>query len=202
MCSRLSRGFRRGSAQAGQAAGSGRKAGEKNLKNVASWHPKGDPGGDPREQSLPLLGKTEFRVPRELTVSQFLDIIRQEPHAPEGPGSLLLAGEPKSLVSMSVAMAEVYRDHKDEDGFVSVTYATQETAAPMGGRGPGDRARDLESASGRTHPLGRRKGPCDFSHMSRAGSGRSKPRALGSARDSEAAALLLYFLCPPCSGDL
>lgn len=32
----------------------------------------------------------------------------------------------KSLASMSLTMAEVYRDYKDEDGFVYVTYASQE----------------------------------------------------------------------------
>lgn len=32
----------------------------------------------------------------------------------------------KSLASMSLTMAEVYRDYKDEDGFVYMTYASQE----------------------------------------------------------------------------
>ncbi|KAK2085964.1 Microtubule-associated proteins 1A/1B light chain 3C, partial [Saguinus oedipus] len=32
----------------------------------------------------------------------------------------------KSLVSMSATMAEIYRDYKDEDGFVYMTYASQE----------------------------------------------------------------------------
>uniref|UniRef100_A0A452J2F3 Microtubule associated protein 1 light chain 3 gamma n=1 Tax=Gopherus agassizii TaxID=38772 RepID=A0A452J2F3_9SAUR len=33
----------------------------------------------------------------------------------------------KNLPSMSMTMGEVYRDHKDEDGFLYVTYASQET---------------------------------------------------------------------------
>lgn len=32
----------------------------------------------------------------------------------------------KSLASMSLTLAEVYRDYKDEDGFVYMTYASQE----------------------------------------------------------------------------
>uniref|UniRef100_A0A8B9IV70 Microtubule-associated proteins 1A/1B light chain 3C n=1 Tax=Amazona collaria TaxID=241587 RepID=A0A8B9IV70_9PSIT len=32
----------------------------------------------------------------------------------------------KSLATMSLTMAEVYRDYKDEDGFVYMTYASQE----------------------------------------------------------------------------
>ena len=32
----------------------------------------------------------------------------------------------KSLASMSLTLAEVYQDYKDEDGFVYMTYASQE----------------------------------------------------------------------------
>ena len=38
----------------------------------------------------------------------------------------------RSLGSMNVTMAEIYRDHKDEDGFVYMTYASQEMFGSLG----------------------------------------------------------------------
>ncbi|VTJ76225.1 Hypothetical predicted protein [Marmota monax] len=38
----------------------------------------------------------------------------------------------KSLDSMNVTMAEIYRDYKDEDGFVYMTYTSQETFGSLG----------------------------------------------------------------------
>ncbi|XP_076315686.1 microtubule-associated protein 1 light chain 3 gamma-like isoform X2 [Tachypleus tridentatus] len=59
-----------------------------------------------KESYLPLLNKTKFLVPQELTMSQFVTII--------------------SMATMSRTLAEVYSENKDEDGFLYVTYASQE----------------------------------------------------------------------------
>ncbi|VFV45582.1 Hypothetical predicted protein [Lynx pardinus] len=40
----------------------------------------------------------------------------------------------KSLVSMSVTVAEVYRDYQNEDGLVYVTHASQEMFDCLGSR--------------------------------------------------------------------
>ncbi|XP_047561735.1 microtubule-associated proteins 1A/1B light chain 3C [Lutra lutra] len=79
----------------------------------------------PGEKFLPLLDKTKFLVPQELTMTQFLSVIRSRLVLGATEAFYLLVNN-KSLVSMSVTMAEVYRDYKDEDGFVYVTYASQE----------------------------------------------------------------------------
>ncbi|ELW49506.1 Microtubule-associated proteins 1A/1B light chain 3C [Tupaia chinensis] len=42
----------------------------------------------------------------------------------------------KSLISMSVTMAEIYRDYKDEDGFLYMTYASQEMFGSPGSATP------------------------------------------------------------------
>nr|XP_035977523.1 microtubule-associated proteins 1A/1B light chain 3C [Halichoerus grypus] len=79
----------------------------------------------PREKFLPPLDKTKFLVPQELTMTQFLSVIRSRLVLGATEAFYLLVNN-RSLVSMSVTMAEVYRDYKDEDGFVYVTYASQE----------------------------------------------------------------------------
>ncbi|KAF3823475.1 hypothetical protein GH733_010911 [Mirounga leonina] len=74
---------------------------------------------------MPPLDKTKFLVPQELTMTQFLSVIRSRLVLGATEAFYLLVNN-RSLVSMSVTMAEVYRDYKDEDGFVYVTYASQE----------------------------------------------------------------------------
>uniref|UniRef100_A0A8D2P0F8 Microtubule associated protein 1 light chain 3 gamma n=1 Tax=Zosterops lateralis melanops TaxID=1220523 RepID=A0A8D2P0F8_ZOSLA len=78
-----------------------------------------------KEKYLPLLDKTKFLVPEELTMAQFITIIRSRMALTATQAFYLLVNN-KSLASMSLTMAEVYRDYKDEDGFVYMTYASQE----------------------------------------------------------------------------
>ncbi|XP_032955640.1 microtubule-associated proteins 1A/1B light chain 3C [Rhinolophus ferrumequinum] len=78
-----------------------------------------------REKFLPPLDKTKFLVPQELTVAQFLSIIRSHMVLGATEAFYLLVNS-KSTVSMSMTMAEIYRDYRDEDGFVYMTYASQE----------------------------------------------------------------------------
>ncbi|XP_072589833.1 microtubule-associated protein 1 light chain 3 gamma [Vulpes vulpes] len=85
----------------------------------------------PREKFLPLLDKTKFLVPQELTMIQFLSIIRSRLVLGATEALYLLVNN-RSLVSMSMTMAEVYRDYKDEDGFVYMTYASQEMFGCLG----------------------------------------------------------------------
>ncbi|XP_008168700.1 microtubule-associated proteins 1A/1B light chain 3C [Trachemys scripta elegans] len=78
-----------------------------------------------KEKYLPLLDKTKFLVPQELTMTQFITIIRSRMALTATQAFYLLVNN-KSLASMSLTLAEVYRDYKDEDGFVYMTYASQE----------------------------------------------------------------------------
>ncbi|KAM4584950.1 microtubule-associated protein 1 light chain 3 gamma isoform 2-T2 [Odontesthes bonariensis] len=78
-----------------------------------------------REKYLPPLDKTKFLVPHELTMTQFVTIIRNRMALLPSQAFYLLINN-SGLASMSLTMAQVYKDHQDEDGFLYMTYASQE----------------------------------------------------------------------------
>ncbi|XP_020481261.1 microtubule-associated proteins 1A/1B light chain 3C [Labrus bergylta] len=78
-----------------------------------------------KEKYLPPLDKTKFLVPHELTMTQFVTIIRNRMALLPTQAFYLLINN-SGLASMSLTMAQVYKDHQDEDGFLYMTYASQE----------------------------------------------------------------------------
>lgn len=78
-----------------------------------------------KETTLPVLDKTKFLVPQELTMSQFVTILRNRMQLQSTMSFYLLVNN-RSLVSLSRPLSEVYRECRDDDGFLYVTYASQE----------------------------------------------------------------------------
>ncbi|XP_073529370.1 microtubule-associated protein 1 light chain 3 gamma [Phyllobates terribilis] len=78
-----------------------------------------------KEKYLPLLDKTKFLVPQDLPMFQFLNILRNRMNLSATQALYILVNE-RNLVSMSFTITELYRDLKDEDGFLYMTYASQE----------------------------------------------------------------------------
>ncbi|KAK7079138.1 Microtubule-associated proteins 1A/1B light chain 3C [Halocaridina rubra] len=67
----------------------------------------------------------KFLVPQEITMSQFLHIVRNRLNITSTMSLYLLVNN-TTLVSLSKTLAEVYRESHDDDGFLYVTYASQE----------------------------------------------------------------------------
>lgn len=79
----------------------------------------------PREVNLPVMDKTKFLVPQELTMMNFAIIIKNRLRVQTSRAFYFVVNN-QSMASTSKTVAEVYKEHKDEDGFLYMTYASQE----------------------------------------------------------------------------
>ncbi|RZC39661.1 microtubule-associated proteins 1A/1B light chain 3C-like [Asbolus verrucosus] len=78
-----------------------------------------------KEMQLPHLDKCKFLVPQEITMSQFQTIIRNRLQM--GPNqALYLLVNNRSMLSLSLTLAEAYSEYAGADGFLYITYASQE----------------------------------------------------------------------------
>nr|XP_023018685.1 microtubule-associated proteins 1A/1B light chain 3C-like [Leptinotarsa decemlineata] len=78
-----------------------------------------------KEHHLPHINKQKFLVPKELTMSQFMILIRNRVRVHSHQALYLMVNE-NVMVSLSLTMAEVYSNHANPDGYLYVTYASQE----------------------------------------------------------------------------
>lgn len=78
-----------------------------------------------KEKNLPLLSKTKFLVPQELTMSQFVTVVRNRLQISARQSFYLLIDN-RSMANLSMTISDVYAECGDEDGFLYITYASQE----------------------------------------------------------------------------
>jgi GABA(A) receptor-associated protein len=74
---------------------------------------------------LPDIDKIKYLVPKDMTISQFMFIMRKRIKL-ESSQSLFVTVN-SILVSSNAKICEIYDDNKDEDGFLYVVYTSENT---------------------------------------------------------------------------
>ncbi|XP_035218833.1 microtubule-associated proteins 1A/1B light chain 3A-like isoform X1 [Stegodyphus dumicola] len=77
------------------------------------------------EKSLPTLDRVKFLAPDDMSMSQFIGIIRSRLNLKPTQAFYLMVKN-RCITTLSQSVAEVYWEHKDEDGFLYTTYAAHE----------------------------------------------------------------------------
>ena len=72
------------------------------------------------------IDKKKFLVPNDLTVGQFIYVIRKRIKAKPEQGIFVFVGK-NILPQTSALISSVYNDHKDEDGFLYMVYSAENT---------------------------------------------------------------------------
>ncbi|GFR85744.1 autophagy-related protein 8 [Elysia marginata] len=79
---------------------------------------------DPKSQ-IAAIDKRKFLVPSDISVAQFMWIIRKRIQLPSEKAIFLFVG--KVLPQSSASMGQIYEDHRDEDGFLYIAYSGENT---------------------------------------------------------------------------
>lgn len=78
-----------------------------------------------RTATIPQLEKTKYIVPRDLSVGQFIHVIRRRLALPAETAVFVFFGG--ELPTTGTLMSEMYARGRDEDGFLYATYCGENT---------------------------------------------------------------------------
>lgn len=77
------------------------------------------------KSDIPDIDKNKYLVPADLTVGQFVYVIRKRMKL--APEKTIFVFVNRQLPSTAASMANVYKDNVDSDGFLYVTYSGENT---------------------------------------------------------------------------
>lgn len=78
-----------------------------------------------RDRDIPELDKNKFLVPRDLTIGQFVYVIRKRLHMKSDQGLFIFINN--ALPSTSSLVSTIYEKEKDIDNFLYVKYSNEST---------------------------------------------------------------------------
>ena len=80
----------------------------------------------PGKKDIPALDKCKYLVPHDLTMSQFLYVVRKKIPLQSSEQIFIFTADQK-LPSTSHLLSQIYKEHKDKDGFLYLTYLKENT---------------------------------------------------------------------------
>ncbi len=75
--------------------------------------------------NLPTIDKSKFLVPWDLTVANFIFIVRKRLNLRAEEAIFLFIGD--NIMSSSTIIGEIYRHKKEDDGFLYIQYSKENT---------------------------------------------------------------------------
>jgi len=78
---------------------------------------------------IPEIDKRKFLVPNDISVAQFMWIIRKRIQLPSEKAIFLFVN--KTIPQSSSTMGQIYTNFKDEDGFLYIAYSGENTFGMM-----------------------------------------------------------------------
>uniref|UniRef100_A0A1L8DTG0 Putative ubiquitin domain of gaba-receptor-associated protein n=2 Tax=Nyssomyia neivai TaxID=330878 RepID=A0A1L8DTG0_9DIPT len=77
------------------------------------------------ERDLPDIGQRKYVIPQEMSMSQFHQMVRQRMNLNASKALFFLVNN-RTMVSLGKSLLEVYDEFQDTDGFLYITYASQD----------------------------------------------------------------------------
>lgn len=75
-------------------------------------------------KSLINIDRNKFLAPEDLTIGQFLTVIRKRIKVNDSE-SIFLFIDDNTMPPTSNSLSQIYHDYKDEDGFLYITYCSE-----------------------------------------------------------------------------